>query len=101
VEQATHDISVRLALGAARRDILSLVLGHGMKLAAAGLAIGTAAAAYGASRFLARMLYGVRPTDPATYAAVTAVLGVIALLACCLPARRAMRVDPIIALRQE
>jgi ABC-type antimicrobial peptide transport system permease subunit len=47
------------------------------------------------------MLYGVRPTDPATYAAVTAVLGVIALLACCLPARRAMRVDPIIALRQE
>jgi predicted permease len=100
VEQATHDISVRLALGAARRDIMALVLGQGMKLAGAGVVIGTVAA-IAASRLLAKMLYGVKPTDPATYAIVAAVLGTIALLACYLPARRAMRVDPITALRQE
>jgi predicted permease len=100
VAQATHDIGVRVALGADRRTILSLVVGRGMKLAGAGLAIG-AVAAYGASRLLAKMLYGVKPTDPASYAIVIAALGVIALLACYIPARRAMRVDPIIALRQE
>src|SRR5262245_1493040 len=100
VEQATHDISVRLALGAGRGDILSLVLGNGMKLAGAGLAVG-AAAAFGASRLLAGMLYGVKATDPSTYAVVIGVLGVIALLACYLPARRAMRVDPILALKQD
>ncbi|HVD94180.1 MAG TPA: ABC transporter permease [Vicinamibacterales bacterium] len=100
VEQATHDISVRLALGADRRDIFSLVVGHGMKLTAAGLVAGTAAA-FAASRLLARMLYGVKPNDPATYAAVIAVLATIALLACYLPARRAMRVDPVNALKQD
>jgi ABC-type antimicrobial peptide transport system permease subunit len=97
VEQATHDISVRLALGADRRDIFSLVVGQGMKLAGAGLVVGTIAA-LGASRVLAKMLYGVRPGDPVT-AAVIAVLGTIA----CSPvpaARRAVRVDPIDALRQ-
>ena len=100
VEQATHDISVRLALGADRRDIFTLVVGHGMKLTAAGLVAGTAAA-FAASRLLARMLYGVKPNDPATYAAVIAVLATIALLACYLPARRAMRVDPVNALKQD
>ncbi|HYT75996.1 MAG TPA: FtsX-like permease family protein, partial [Vicinamibacterales bacterium] len=100
VEQATHDISVRLALGAAPRDIFALIIGQGMKLAGAGLA-GGAAAAFAASRLLARMLYGVKPNDPITYAGVVAALGTIALLACYLPARRAMRVDPIIALKQE
>jgi len=100
VEQATHDISVRLALGAARRDIMSLVLGQGMKLAGAGVIIGTAGAV-AASRLLARMLYGVTPSDPSTYAVVAAILGAIALLACYLPARRAMRVDPILALKQD
>jgi ABC-type antimicrobial peptide transport system permease subunit len=100
VEQATHDISVRLALGADRRDIFSLVVGHGMKLTAAGLLAGTAAA-FAASRLLAKMLYGVKPNDPATYAAVIAVLATIALLACYLPARRAMRVDPVNALKQD
>jgi putative ABC transport system permease protein len=100
VEQATHDISVRLALGADRHDIFSLVVGHGMKLAGAGLLIGTVAA-FAASRLLAKMLYGVKPNDPATYAAVVAVLGTIALLACYLPARRAMRVDPVNALKQD
>src|SRR6185437_13869951 len=100
VAQATHDIGVRVALGADRRRILSLVVGRGMKLAGAGLAIG-AVAAYGASRLLAKMLYGVKPSDPASYAIVIASLGAIALLACYIPARRAMRVDPIIALRAE
>ena len=100
VEQATHDISVRLALGADRRNILALVVGQGMKLAGAGLLAGTLAA-FGASRLLAKMLYGVKPGDPVTYVSVIGVLGTIALLACYLPARRATRVDPIIALRQE
>jgi putative ABC transport system permease protein len=100
VEQATHDISVRLALGAARRDIMRLVLGQGMKLAGAGLVLGTAGA-FGASRLLAKMLYGVKPTDPSTYAVVAAALGAIALVACYLPARRAMRLDPILALKQD
>jgi predicted permease len=100
VEQSAHDISVRLALGAARRDILSLVLSSGMKLAAIGLAIGVVAS-FGAARLLSRMLFGVKPTDPGTYVAVVAALGTIAFLACYLPARRAMKVDPIVALRQE
>ena len=100
VEQATHDISVRLALGADRRDILSLVVGQGMKLTGAGLLAG-ALGAFGASRLLAKMLYGVKPGDPATYAVVVAVLATIALLACYLPARRAMRIDPVSALKQD
>ena len=100
VEQGAHDISVRLALGAARGDILSLVLSSGMKLAGIGLAVGLVAS-FAAARLLSRMLYGVKPTDPATYAVVILALGTVAFLACYLPARRAMRVDPIIALRQE
>jgi predicted permease len=100
VEQGTHDISVRLALGADRRDILSLVIGQGMKLAGIGLLAG-AIAAFGASRLLVKMLYGVKATDPQTYGMVIAVLGSIALLACYLPARRAMRVDPVNALKQD
>jgi ABC-type antimicrobial peptide transport system permease subunit len=100
VEQATHDISVRLALGAARRDIFSLVIGRGMTLAGTGLALG-AAGAFAASRVLSQMLYGVKPTDPSTYAAAIVSLAAIALFACYLPARRAMRVDPIAALKQE
>jgi len=100
VEQETHDISVRLALGADRRDILGLVVGRGMKLTGAGLAIGTVAA-FGASRLLAKMLYGVKATDPATYGVAIAALGTIALVACYLPARRAMRVDPVNALKQD
>ena len=100
VEQATHDISVRLALGAAPRDIMSLVVGGGMKLAGAGLAVGIGAA-LGAARVLSNMLYGVKPTDLLTYAAAVTSLGVIAMIACYVPARRAMRVDPIVALKQE
>ena len=100
VEQATHDIGVRLALGADRRDILSLVVGNGMRLAGFGLALGLAAA-FGAVRVISRLLFGVRPLDPLTFVVVLAVLAVIALIACYLPARRAMAVDPIIALRQD
>ena len=100
VEQGTRDIGVRLALGAARGSILRLVVTRGLILAGIGLALGLAGA-FAASRLLARMLYGVTPTDPATYAAVAATLGAVALLACYLPARRATRVDPIIALRAE
>jgi putative ABC transport system permease protein len=100
VEQSTHDIGVRLALGADRRDILSMVVGRGMRLAAIGLVLGVAAAA-GAVRVLSGMLFGVRPLDPATFAGVFGTLAVTAFLACYLPARRAMAVDPIIALRNE
>ncbi len=100
VEQSTHDIGVRLALGADRRDILSLVVVHGMRLAAVGLVLGLAAAA-GAVRVLSGMLFGVRPLDPATFGAVFGTLAVTAFLACYLPARRAMAVDPVIALRNE
>jgi len=100
VEQGTHDISVRLALGADRRDILSLVVGQGMTLAGTGLLVG-AIGAFGASRLLVKMLYGVKASHPQTYGIVIAVLGSIALLACYLPARRAMRVDPVNALKQD
>ena len=100
VEQSAHEIGVRLALGAAKRDILSMVVSSGMKLAVVGLGVGIAAVVW-AARLLTGMLFGVKPTDPATYVAVVATLGAVALLACYLPARRAMRLDPIIALRQE
>jgi len=100
VAQSTHDIGVRLALGADRRDILSLVVARGMKLAGVGLLIG-AAGAFAASRLLAQLLFGVKPTDPMTYALVTVALAFVAFLACYLPARRAMRVEPVIALRAE
>jgi putative ABC transport system permease protein len=100
VEQSAHDIGVRMALGAARGDILSMIVSSGMKLAAVGLVVGVAGAV-AASRLLARLLFGVKPTDPVTYAVVVVALGTVAFLACYLPARRAMRVDPIVALRQE
>jgi putative ABC transport system permease protein len=100
VAQSTHDIGVRVALGADRRDILSLVVARGMKLAGVGLVIGVAGA-FAASRLLAQLLFGVKPTDPLTYALVTAALALIAFLACYVPARRAMRVEPMIALRAE
>ncbi len=100
VEQATHDIGVRMALGAARGDILSLVVARGMKLAGIGLVAGIAAA-FAAARLLSRMLFGVKPTDPATYLAVAVSLAIVAFFACYLPARRAMRIDPLIALRSE
>jgi putative ABC transport system permease protein len=100
VSQRTHEFGVRMALGAGRREVLGLVVRQGLLLAAAGVAIGLVAAA-GATRLLSGLLFGVSPTDPLTYAAVATLLSFVALLACLIPARRATRVDPMIALRCE
>jgi putative ABC transport system permease protein len=100
VSQRTQEIGVRVALGARRADILRLVVGHGLVLAAIGIVLGwiLAAAAMPAARSL---LYNVSPFDPVTFAAVAAFLGLVAFMASYVPARRAMRVDPVIALRGE
>jgi len=100
VTRRTHELGIRGALGASRGEIVGLVLLQGMRLAAIGLA-GGLIAALALTRFMAGMLYGVRPADPATLAAVTLLLGGIALLACYIPARRATAVDPAVALRCE
>ena len=96
----TQEIGVRVALGAARRDILTLVLGRSVRLCVLGLALGLAGA-IGLSRFVSSFLFGVTATDAATYASVSALLFTIALVAAYVPARRAMRVDPVTALRGE
>ncbi|MFZ0819146.1 MAG: ABC transporter permease [Candidatus Acidiferrales bacterium] len=100
VAQRTHEIGIRIALGAGRRDVLSLVLGHSLRLTLVGVAIGLASA-WGLTRFLASTLYAVAPHDMTTLAAVSVLLSAVALLASYIPARRAMRVDPVVALRYE
>jgi predicted permease len=100
VTRRTHELGVRVALGASRREIVGLVLRQGMRLTAIGLA-GGLLAARALTRLMAGLLYGVRPADPSTLAAVALLLGAIALLACYIPARRATAVDPAVALRCE
>jgi putative ABC transport system permease protein len=96
----THEIGVRMSLGATRGDVLLLVVRQGMWLAVAGSATGLAGALL-LSRLMAKLLYGVQPTDPATFATVAAGLGLVAMLACYIPAHRATRIDPVAALRCE
>ncbi|HET9400908.1 MAG TPA: ABC transporter permease [Candidatus Acidoferrales bacterium] len=100
VGQRMHELGIRVALGAQRADLLRLVIGQGLRMALLGVAIGTAAA-LGLTRLMTKLLFGVSAADPLTYFGVAAVLTAIAMAACYVPARRAMKVDPIIALRYE
>ena len=100
VTQATQEIGIRMALGARRGDVLRMVLGYAAVLMSAGIVVGMAAS-LGAGRLLASQLFEVKPYDPVTYALVGTVLVATALAACLIPAFRAMRVDPVIALRNE
>jgi ABC-type antimicrobial peptide transport system permease subunit len=98
--QRTHEIGIRIALGAAKQDVLRLVLGHGLRLTLGGVGLGLALS-FVLTRFLSSLLLGVTSTDALTFSSVAMLLCAVALLACFLPARRAIRVDPIVALRYE
>ena len=100
VSQRQREIGIRLALGTQRGDLLQMVLRRGAKLALVGVAIGISAA-LALTRLMTNLLFGVTAHDPITFAAVAALLIVVAVLACYIPARRAMLVDPIVALRYE
>jgi putative ABC transport system permease protein len=100
VAEHTREIGIRLALGAQASDVLKLIVGQGLVLALVGVVVGVAGA-FGLTRLMAKLLFGVTPTDPTTFVGVSALLIVVSLLACYVPARRATRVDPMVALRYE
>jgi predicted permease len=100
VGQRTHEIGIRIALGGQQSDVLRLVLGRGAKMAAIGVAVGIAGS-LALTRLMAKLLFGVSAYDPLTFLTVAALLFMVALAACYIPARRAMRVDPLVALRYE
>jgi putative ABC transport system permease protein len=100
VSERTQQIGIRVALGAQRSDVLRLIVGQGAILAGSGVAIGLAAA-YGLTRLMSSLLFGVESTDPWTFSGVAVLLLCVAVVACYLPARRAMNVDPMVALRSE
>jgi putative ABC transport system permease protein len=100
IAQRTHELGLRMALGAQTRDVMALVMGQGAKLAVGGVAIGLAGA-WGLTRLMSTLLFGVSATDPLTFALIALLLIVVALTACFVPARRATRVDPMVALRYE
>jgi ABC-type antimicrobial peptide transport system permease subunit len=100
VSQRTREIGIRMALGAASGRVLGLVVGQGLRLAGLGLALGIACT-LALSNVLRTLVYGITATDPLTYGVVAVALGLVALGACWLPARRATRVDPVVALRAE
>ena len=100
VNQRTHEIGIRLALGADQKNILSVVLREGIKLTLIGLVIGLPLA-MGLTNLLPNVLYGVGRHDPVTFVVIALILGAVAVLACYVPARRAAKVDPMVALRYE
>lgn len=100
VNQRLHEIGIRIALGAKRGSVLAMIIGHGMLLVAIGLAIGLASA-FALTRMMTALLFQVGPTDPATFVGVSLVLAAAALMACYVPARRALHIDPLVALRRE
>jgi putative ABC transport system permease protein len=100
VTQRTREIGLRMALGAHPKDVLRVIVGHGVRLVVLGMCIGVTGALV-VTRWMSSVLFDVKPTDPLTFAAVALVLGAAAFLAAYLPARRAMRVDPMVALRYE